>query len=145
MTQLFTTGYEGESIKGLVDKLINSGVNVLVDVRENPVSRKPGFGRRSLENTIQSAGLTYIHLQELGSPRPLRLKLENSGDYDAFFSAYRDFLYEYQESIDDVIEMGSEKKLCLLCFEKNPHYCHRKIIADFIYERTNRKIEVIHL
>jgi len=41
--QLFTTGYEGLDLQAFVRCLEDNGIQCVLDVRENPFSRKPGF------------------------------------------------------------------------------------------------------
>ena len=145
MTHLFTAGYEGDSVQSFVDKLRLSNVDLVLDVRENPVSRKVGFSKSSLSDILSSSGISYLHMQELGTPKPLRAMLSMNKNYTTFFEKYKDFLSEFQDSIDDIVELGSIENVCLVCFEHDPHYCHRRVVADLVFERTNRRIRVVHL
>lgn len=145
VTHLFTAGYEGDSVQSFVDKLRLSNVGLVVDVRENPVSRKSGFNKNSLNDSLTSSGIGYLHMQELGTPKPLRAMLSINKNYSTFFEKYKDFLSEFQDSIDDIIELGSNENVCLVCFEHDPHLCHRRVIADLVFDRTNRRIQVVHL
>lgn len=146
MTRLFTTGYQGQSIKEFINKLLASKINAIVDIRENPVSRKPGFSKNKLQKTLDNAGIDYHHFQELGTPKPLRNFLTDSQNYDKFFEEYSQFLPEFQDALDDIVEIGSNnKRICLLCFEKDSLYCHRKIVAKVISLYTGKEIEVIHI
>ena len=45
---IVSVGYEGRSVDELVDALVDAGVSVLVDVRENAISRKRGLSKRAL-------------------------------------------------------------------------------------------------
>lgn len=128
-----------------IKKLCDQGINAIVDIRENPFSRKPGFSKNPLEKHLKQAGINYYHFQELGTPKPLRKFLTDYNDYETFFSRYKAFLPEFQDSLDDIIDMGSKKNICLLCFEKDPHFCHRKIVADYIKESAGTEIKVVHL
>ncbi len=42
---LYTLGYEGLSLAEFFDRLAQAGVSRLVDVRELPLSRRPGFSK----------------------------------------------------------------------------------------------------
>lgn len=145
MTQLFTSGYEGETINGFIEKILNNGVETIIDIRENPFSRKPGFSKKIFQKVLTDRGIEYLHFKELGTPKPLRKFLADVGDYQTFFEEYKNFLMEFQDSIDDIVEIGSQKNICLLCFEKDPHYCHRKVIAELLKDYTGREITVIHI
>lgn len=65
--RIYSVGYEGMTLDALVDRL--AGVSVLVDVRLNPVSRKPGFSKKRLTAALEEAGIEYVHEKELGNPQ----------------------------------------------------------------------------
>ncbi len=46
----YTAGYEGESIEAFLQKLLKAGIDRIVDVRNNPVSRKYGFSKGTLDS-----------------------------------------------------------------------------------------------
>src|SRR3989344_9072610 len=127
---VFTSGYQGETIFGFLDKLASEGINAVVDIRQRPFSRKPGFSKKSLQENLKKVGIDYYHFQELGTPEPLREFLANKGDYESFFERYKSFIVEYEDSLHDIAGMGTKRKICILCFEKDPHQCHRKIVTE---------------
>jgi uncharacterized protein (DUF488 family) len=145
MTQLFTTGYEGQTIQNFIKKILSEHIETIIDIRENPNSRKPGFSKNIFRKQLGTAGVGYYHFQELGTPKPLRKFLSDNQDYEKFFEEYKAFLPEFQDAIDDIVEIGSQKRICLLCFEKDPHFCHRKVVAELISYYTGRDIAVIHI
>jgi len=61
------------------------GSKCVLDVRENPFSRKPGFSKRPLSQALEANGIRYVHLKELGTPHPLRDAVKAGGDYGVFF------------------------------------------------------------
>src|ERR1700761_3672848 len=70
--ELLTIGYEGCTIADVLAELKASRVGLLVDVRAVPISRKPGFSKRQLAAGLDEAGIAYVHLQGLGTPKPGR-------------------------------------------------------------------------
>ncbi len=72
MANLATIGYEGCTIDAVVQALQNAGTQLLIDVRAVPSSRKPGFSKRQLAASLDEAGIAYVHLQGLGTPKPGR-------------------------------------------------------------------------
>jgi uncharacterized protein (DUF488 family) len=58
---LFTIGYEGITIEHYLNTLIKNGIQVLCDVRNNPLSRKFGFSKSSLQKYLGNIGIEYIH------------------------------------------------------------------------------------
>ena len=63
---IFTIGYEQRDSEDLMARLRDAGVDVLVDIRERPFSRKPGFRRGPLENACADAGIEYEAWTGLG-------------------------------------------------------------------------------
>ncbi|MHA2219732.1 MAG: DUF488 family protein, partial [Candidatus Hodarchaeales archaeon] len=66
---VFTIGYEKRKIDEFVKVLIGNGIDILVDIRANGYSRKPGFSHVALKKKLESEGVDYLYLQELGAPR----------------------------------------------------------------------------
>src|ERR1700686_3884144 len=68
MNKLFTIGYEKARLPDVVAMLAASGVATLIDVRDRPISRRPGFSKHQLALAVQAAGIGYLHLRALGTP-----------------------------------------------------------------------------
>ncbi len=126
---LFTIGYEGRDVPDLVGRLVEHGVDVLVDVRERAQSRKTGFSKTALSEELGDAGIDYLHVPALGSPRALRQWARETGDVDTFFVEYRRHLDGHLDSIRQVADLGRSKRICLLCFEEDHRMCHRSVVA----------------
>jgi len=132
---LFTIGYEGLDLAGFMKYLTWHEVEVLVDVREIPISRKKGFSKSALAEATAKKGIGYTHLKALGSPAPIRKQLKDDWDYETFFSAYEDYLDEQGEALEALSELIEEKRrVCLLCFERAHEECHRSRVADRMAE-----------
>ena len=69
---LFNIGYEGRSLDDFIAALRAAGVTLLADVRDAPISRKPGFSKNALANALQEQGIAYRHIRALGCPKPVR-------------------------------------------------------------------------
>ena len=68
MKTLFTIGYEKARLADVVATLAGSGIATLIDVRDRPISRRPGFSKHQLAAAVGAAGIGYRHLQALGTP-----------------------------------------------------------------------------
>src|SRR6266851_891028 len=66
--KLFTIGYEKARLVDVVAPLRAASVATLIDVRDRPISRRPGFSKRQLAAAVEEAGIRYLHLQALGTP-----------------------------------------------------------------------------
>src|SRR5450759_4232825 len=103
MPGLCTIGYEGSSLEGYLNRLLQAGVTLLCDVRRNALSRKYGFSKSTLAKACEGVGIRYEHLPELGIASDERQKLHKQADYDALFAAYkRDNLPRQTEALKKI-------------------------------------------
>lgn len=65
---VFTIGYGGLDIDTFMSLLTEHGVETIVDIRERPLSRKPGFSTKALASVLNLSDLEYVHLVNLGYP-----------------------------------------------------------------------------
>jgi len=124
--------------------LRDAGVDLLVDVRAVPRSRKPGFSSRLLAASAEAAGIGYRHLQPLGTPKPGRdaARKGDAATMARIFAAHMEG-DEPQAALAEAAALAAARPACLLCFERDPHLCHRTILAGLIAGRTGQPI--VHL
>jgi len=141
-----TIGYEGGSVENYLNRLIESDIRVLVDVRKNPISRKYGFSKNTLAKLLSRVGVEYIHIPELGIESTDRKNLNTQNDYDRLFNSYeRTVLKDQKEALNQVLDLYEDKKrIALTCFEKEHIQCHRSRIANKLMD-INGGLEVQHL
>ena len=84
-----TIGYQRQSIDGFMSSLIKAGIERLIDVRRNPVSRKFGFHKKRLASICHLLSIDYIHMPEVGATKEMR-QIHDSGDLETFFEMYRE-------------------------------------------------------
>src|SRR5215213_10025469 len=70
--KLATIGYESATQADVIDRLKTAGVEVLIDVRAVAASRRAGFSKTLLAASLNEAGIGYVHLRQLGTPKPGR-------------------------------------------------------------------------
>jgi uncharacterized protein (DUF488 family) len=126
---LFTIGYEGLSIDAFVARLQSAGVRAVIDVRELPLSRKPGFSKRRFAETLHRAGFVYAHQRALGCPKPIRKQYKADGDWDAYTKAFSRYLAGQDKAVADLAAYANDTSSCLVCFEADFNRCHRHIVA----------------
>jgi uncharacterized protein (DUF488 family) len=68
MQTLLTIGYEKARPDAVLGELKRAKADLLVDVRAVAASRRPGFSKRQLAAALDENGITYLHLQKLGTP-----------------------------------------------------------------------------
>lgn len=69
VTKLWTIGYERVGMPDFVAALKKAKIKTLIDVREVANSRRAGFSKRALAASLDAAGIAYIHLKPLGTPK----------------------------------------------------------------------------
>jgi len=128
MTNLFTIGYEGASLADFLLRLKVAGVDVVVDVRELPLSRRRGFSKNQLADALERCGIGYVHKRELGAPRKIRHELRATGDYTTYFQRFNAYLRTQRAALERLLDecVGAA---VLLCFERDPKECHRSAVA----------------
>jgi uncharacterized protein (DUF488 family) len=129
---LFTIGYEGRSGAQVIAMLRRAKVDVLVDVRAVPMSRKPDFRKNAWIALLADAGIEYHSCTALGTPKPLREQLAEDRDYRSFFRDYRRHMRKQREPMFDLNALLVRKRIALMCFEADAATCHRSAIADWL-------------
>jgi uncharacterized protein (DUF488 family) len=138
---LFTAGYEGRVQDELLDMLVAAGARVLLDVRAIPQSRKPGFSKRLLAASVEARGLKYVHIQPLGTPKPGReaARAGRAAEMEAVFAQHM-ASEPAQQGLADATLLAAATPICLLCFERDPAFCHRRIVAGLITAKTGQRV-----
>jgi uncharacterized protein (DUF488 family) len=140
---LFTIGYEHATTRAMLDELAGAKVDVVIDVRAVTSSRRPGFSKRQLAAGLDERGIGYIHLRALGTPKEGRLAAR-SGRRDELFRIFEKHLKtpDARAELDELAALAKTgKRLCLLCYERDPEGCHRRRVAELIHERTGATVE----
>lgn len=142
-TNFYTLGYQSHTSLTMVKLLASNKVSVLVDVRQNPVSRKKGFSRNQLEKTVSGFGITYLHCPELGTPPPIRKMYAATGNINKALLQYERHLRARQRTLETLLREVGMERFCLFCLEADHKACHRSIIAQLLTEMTG--CQPIHL
>lgn len=135
--RIFTIGYEGLDSDRLGAVLRDAGVAVLADVRAVANSRKRGFSKAALGASLSAAGLGYAHLRSLGTPKSGR-QAARAGDAGLMRRIYCAEVLDTaagQAALDDLAAMAAAEPICLLCFEREPAQCHRRVLAERLADR----------
>lgn len=143
MPPLFTIGYEKSAPQAFFAELQKAGVELVVDTRAVAASRRPGFSKRQLAAGLDEIGIGYLHLQKLGTPAEGR-QAARAGDLDTLWRIYDKHIEtpEAQEALDELVALlRSGKRICLLCYERDPAQCHRSRIAAIVRSRTRMGVE----
>ena len=141
---VYTAGYEGKSVDAFFNHLLKLGIDVLIDVRANPISRKYGFSGIRLGQFCERLGLEYRQVPSLGIPGNARTGLGNFPSYQRLLARYeRSTLPQRRAEVEEVGLFMCRKPSVLVCVEKDVHCCHRSRLANAVADKTS--LEVVHL
>ncbi|HKY58915.1 MAG TPA: DUF488 domain-containing protein, partial [Aeromicrobium sp.] len=124
-------GYEGEPQAAVIDRLKAAGVEVLADVRAVASSRRAGFSKTVLGESLREAGIDYVHLRPLGTPKAGRdaARKGRIGEMREIFAGHMAEPAS-EAAFQQLRALAAEKKTALLCFEADHAGCHRAILAE---------------
>jgi uncharacterized protein (DUF488 family) len=145
MQTLFTLGYQGHSIATFLDLLQAHGIDMVIDVRERPFSRKPDFNKKRLGAHLEAAGIAYTHLVELGTPKPIRDEVRRSKNYPQFFAAVTPLVEAAEPALQAALALARSRSCALLCYEGPAAECHRLVVAEALERRAAGALQVVHL
>lgn len=142
MSTVFTIGYEAANLPQVIDSLKAAGVGQVVDVRAVAASRRAGFSKMILRNSLEADGIDYVHLRALGTPKDGR-DAARKGHVAKMERIFNDHMGtpEAQEELAKAAVIVMEKPSALLCFESCADGCHRRIVADLIRSTTGCTVE----
>ena len=126
---IYTIGYEGATMDEFLAALTRAGVLRVIDVRALPLSRRPGFSKSALAASLKEAGIDYVHLKALGTPKRGR-DAAKQGDVATLTEVYDAQLElpEAQAQAAQMLALADEMPSALLCYERDPCHCHRTLL-----------------
>ena len=130
---VLTIGHSTRTLQDFVEMLQGHGVEQLVDVRTVPRSRfNPQFNRDTLPKALSAAGITYVHMPDLGGLRHPRADSPNTAWRNESFRGFADYMQtlEFASGLDALMDLAREEQIALMCAEAVPWRCHRSLIAD---------------
>jgi len=144
---LFSIGYEGLDLDGLIASLKDNNIDILIDIRDSVKStRKPEFNGEIIERECKKNDIEYINKPELGVIYQIRRPyIEGYINHEAFRGWYD---WHLDEQVFDFEEfktfLKSSGKCCFLCMEKFPkpnkkqkHFCHRDLLIEKILNHNS--------
>lgn len=127
---VYTVGYQGMQVDGLLNLLLETGIRRLVDVRRNPISRCYGFHKSTLSGISMKLDVDYCHFPELGIPSECRAALSDPASYERLLDHYEaETLPKQRDDVARIATMARETPSALLCMERDVRCCHRGRLA----------------
>jgi uncharacterized protein (DUF488 family) len=143
ISEIQTCGYEGLSVGEFIERLIAAGTETVIDVRANPLSRKPGLSKKALAKNLKAAGIAYVHAPKMGCPKSIRERYKIDRNWATYTSGFLRYLSRQNEAVAEVAAIVTRSKSCLVCFEADFNFCHRTFVARVAARLA--AMEVTHL
>jgi len=144
---IYTIGHSSRSLDELLEILEAWKIELLVDVRSLPGSRKfPQFNSESLKAAVPEKGIEYLHLKVLGGLRKRQAgESVNRAWENTAFRNYADYMQteEFAAGLNELVDLAGQKRTAIMCAEAVPWRCHRQLIADALLGLKH--IDVFHI
>lgn len=130
---IHTIGHSTRTIEAFIELLKEHGIDLLVDVRRWPASRRcPQFHREALAGSLSEVGIQYLWRGDLGGFRKPAEDSPNTGWRVATFRAYADFMTtpQFDAIMNEMEAIARKSRIALMCAEAVPWRCHRRLLAD---------------
>lgn len=137
----YTIGHSTRPLDTFVSLLREAGVELVADIRTVPRSRtNPQYNRDTLPESLAPAGIAYAYIAELGGLRSRSKTLPpetNALWRNASFHNYADYALTepFRDGLAELIALGHERPLAMMCSEAVWWRCHRRIVADYLIAR----------
>jgi uncharacterized protein (DUF488 family) len=145
--RLFTVGHSNRSFEDFLSLLREFGIQVVVDIRRYPGSRKfPHFNRAVLCNLLKAEDIEYLWLEALGGRRHTGTndKSPNAGLKSPGFRNYADHMTTdgFREAVRELVSVAVKLPTAVMCAEKLYWKCHRRLLSDHLVAQG---VEVVHI
>jgi uncharacterized protein (DUF488 family) len=137
---VFTIGYEGLDIDAFMSLLAEHGIDTIVDVRELPLSRKPGFSKKALTNILNISGREYVHMVDLGCPKLVRDRYREDGNWKRYTEGFLKYLKTQDDAIAELSALAATSNCALLCYEADSNFCHRSMVANAVKDYCGARV-----
>jgi len=127
---VWTVGHSNRSVERFLELLAEHKIRTLVDIRRFPTSKVEHFKREEMERWLPEYGGEYVWLgKELGGYR--------RGGYQAHMKTEL-----FREGVKKLVELAEKGRMCIMCMEKNPKYCHRRFVSAYL---ERKGVGMVHI
>lgn len=132
---IYTVGHSTRTIIEFCRILQSFHVEVLVDIRSYPGSKKyPQFNSSFLDNYLKTLSIRYYHLGLLGGRRTPKPDSKNTAWKNKAFRGYADYMEteDFINGINELEKIAHTAVTAIMCSEAVWWRCHRALVADFL-------------
>ncbi|BFL71289.1 hypothetical protein SKB0120_24540 (plasmid) [Moraxella osloensis] len=142
----YTIGFTQKNAEKFFGLIRNEDIKLLIDVRLNNASQLAGFAKKDdLKFFLKElCNVDYYHCLDLAPTKDI-LDAYKKGNMS--WEIYEDKFLNLmsQRQIEKSVSEQLLDKGCLLCSEHKPHFCHRRLVVEYLKEQANLDITVKHL
>ena len=144
--KIYTIGFTGKTAEEFFNLLNSMDAKYLVDTRLNNTSQLAGFTKKRDLNyfTEQLTDMSYMEMPTLAPEKEMFTQYRKGGDWELYESLYIRLL-EKREVIDSLDHEVFADGVALLCSERTPEKCHRRLAAEYLQSSAFPICEIVHL
>ncbi|HAS6218542.1 DUF488 domain-containing protein [Vibrio vulnificus] len=144
--KIYTIGFTKKSAETFFSYLKTSNVKTLIDVRLNNVSQLSGFAKRDdLKFFLKElCSADYVHMPDLAPTKEILKPYQNKElSWDGYEDKFKNLMA--QRNIEKQIPTSLLEDGCFLCSEHEPHFCHRRLVVEYLNQHSDLNIDIKHL
>jgi uncharacterized protein (DUF488 family) len=146
MMKINTIGFTKKNAQTFFNFIKNEKVTTLIDVRLNNVSQLAGYAKRDdLKFFLKEICDTdYLHIPDLAPTKEILNGYKKGGmSWERYEDNFLNLMA--QRNIERILKPTLLNDSCLLCSEHEPHFCHRRLVVEYLNEHTDQNYQVKHL
>ena len=143
---IYTIGHSTHSIEGFMDILKAHKIEILVDIRRFPGSKRyPHFNKESLKEALLVRNIEYLHMESLGGRRTPEPDSNNTAWRNSSFRGYADYMetLEFKNGIEKLAGLALLKTTAYMCSEAVWWSCHRSLVSDYLKIRGWKVMHIL--
>ncbi len=143
---IYTIGFTQKNAEKFFNFLRVYGIKTLIDVRLNNVSQLAGFAKKDdLKFFLKElCGANYFHAPDLAPTKDiLNAYKKGSMSWEIYEDKFLNLMAK--RNIEKTIKPELLDYGCLLCSEHEPHFCHRRLVVEYLNDHSNLDLKVKHL
>ncbi len=142
---VWTIGHSTRTLEQFLELLTEHQIEAVADVRRYPGSRRwPHFSQEALAEELETRGIVYLWLPELGGRRTPSVDSPNTAWRHPAFRGYADYMMTeaFADGLSRLVNLALGMRTAIMCAESVWWRCHRGLIADVL---RSLHFDVIHI
>lgn len=142
----YTIGFTKKKAEEFFDLLKINNVKRILDVRVNNSSQLSAYAKKDdLRFFLKElCDADYLHIPDLAPTKDLlRSYRKEKISWEKYEEEFLNLMVK--RNIEKTVTPDLLHDSCLLCSEHKPHFCHRRLVVEYLNENTNMNLEIKHL